>query len=227
METNSNSQIQPDATLPAAEPTAAELKAQLEEIKNQSEGRLRDLQQERAKRQELEARVASATSSVVKPDVTDDELGRVLKPYIEPVAKEAATAKQELEQMRIEKTQNYLQSKTGKSWDAIEADREFQDKMTQVIRKYGVTGNVYDMTVRAYELLQLEDLKTKEAERARAASAAQNATLPSGTGTVSSSSSKKYSAEEFNRMAPSEFGNLSTKGNFRKLPDGSFEYNPR
>lgn len=228
MDQPNNTQIQPEPTPAATGPTVAELQAQMDELKKQSEGRLRDLQQERAKRQELESKVASATSPVVNPVVTDDELGQVLKPYIAPVAREAAEAKKELEQMRLEKTQKYLENKTGKSWDVIEADRDLQDKLTQVIRKYGVTGNVYDMTVRAYELLQLENLQSKETEKARAAAAASAQSLPTGTGNVSSSSAaKKYTAEEFNRISGKEFGSMDKAGSFRKLPDGSFEYTPR
>lgn len=228
MEQNTNTPTQPE--IPAATgPTVAELQAQLEEAKKQSEGRLRDLQQERTKRQELEARAFSPASSPATPDVTEDELGKVLKPYLEPVAKRAANAEKELELIRYEKTQKYLESKTGKSWDAIEADRDFQDKLTQVVRKYGLTGNVYDMTVRAYDLMELESLKSKEVERVRAASAAQSQTIPSGTGSGSSNSSgaKKYTAEEFNKLPPLEFGKLSDVGGFRKLPDGTFEYTPR
>lgn len=227
MENNSNTPTQPVATPAVTGPSVTELQAQMEELKKQSEGRLRDLQQERAKRQELETKLTSPAPSSVNTDVTDDELGKVLKPYIEPVAKEAAAAKQELEHMRLEKAQNYLTAKMGKTWDAIETDRDFQDKMTQVIRKYGVTGNVYDMTVRAYELLQLEGVRTKEEERTRAAAAAHTASLPTGTGAVTTSTAKKYTAEEFDRLPAKEFGALSTKGDFRKLPDGSFEYSSR
>lgn len=217
---DSNSQPQPEAAPVVAGPSATELQAQLDEIKKQSEGRLRDLQQERAKRQEYEARLASAASPAENPGVKEDELGQVLKPYIAPIA-------QELEAMRLEKAQNYLVEKTGKQWHEIEADHELQDKLGQVIRKYGVTGNVYDKTTRAYELMQLEALKSKEEERSRVASAAQAQSLPSGMGKPTVSKGKSYTADEFANMSPREFGQMSKSGDFRKLPDGSFEFTPR
>jgi hypothetical protein len=226
---DTNTQPQPDASSPvAAGPSAAELQAQLEEYKKQSEGRLRDLQQERARRQELEARLSSPAPSAAKPDVTEDELAKVLHPYIAPVAKQAAEAQAELETLRVEKAKTYLSEKTGKSWNVIESDHEFQDKMHQIVRKYGVTGNTYERTQRAYELFELENLRTKEVERVRAAQTASAASLPSGTGKpTSSTNAKKYTGEEFNRLPASEFGNMSDKGDFRKLPDGTFEYTPR
>lgn len=227
MENNSNTSTQPETPPAATGPNVAELQAQLEEGKKQREGLLRDLQQERSKRQELETKLTPPAPSAANPDVKDDELGQVLKPYIEPVAKKAAAAEKELENLRLEKAQNFLTGKLGKSWESIEADRDFQDKMTQVIRKYGVTGNVYDMTVRAYELLQLESVRVKEEERARAAAASSTASIPPGTGAVSTTSAKKYTAHEFDKLHPKEFGALSQKGDFRKLPDGSFEYIPR
>lgn len=223
---DTNTQTPPEATPAAAGPTAAELQAQLDEVKKQSEGRLRDLQQERARRQELEAsRTSAAPSADNKTDVTENELDSVLKPHI---AKHVAPLAAELENLRVEKAQNFLASKTGKSWEAIETDTEFQSKMMQVARKYGITGNVYDRTVRAYELLELENLKTKEIEKERASKAAATASLPTGTGRAASpTGGKRYSAEEFHRLPASEFGNLNDNGNFRKLPDGTFEYTPR
>jgi hypothetical protein len=220
-----NSQPQPEATPASAGPSADELKAQLDEMKKQSEGRLRDLQQERAKRQELEARYSSPAPSAAQPDVTEDELAKVLKPHIQ---QHVAPLAAELENLRVEKAQKYLETKTGKNWDAIEADREFQDRLHQVIRKYGVTGNIIERTERAYELLELENLRSKEAERVRAAQAASTQSLPSGTGKAASNASgKRYAANEFDGMSAREFADLSKKGDFRKLPDGSFEYNPR
>lgn len=226
-ELDGNTSTQSNASPVPPGPTVAELQAKLDEAQRQSEGRLRDLQQERAKRQELETHISSA-SSAAKPDVTHDELGQVINPYTAPIAAKADAALKELEQLRLEKTQAYLANKTGKTWDQIEADKSFQDKLNSVIRKYGVSGNVYDMTVRAYELMQLEDLRAKEEERQRAETAGTVASLPTGTGVIApSTSSKKYSADEFNAMSPREFGNLSKSGDFRKLPDGTFEYKSR
>lgn len=226
--TDTNTQTQPPAAPVASGSKEAELQAKVAELEKAREGLIRDVQHERARRQELETHIQNPPAPpAAQPGVTDDELGKVLKPYIAPVAKEAAEAKQELQALRLEKAQSYLEKATGKSWAQIEADHDFQSRMNQVIKKYGVTGNVYDMTVRAHELMKLEDLKAKEEDRARAASVAQVQSLPSGTGSVSTSSTKKYSADEFNRLNPLEFGNLADTGDFRKLPDGTFEYTPR
>jgi hypothetical protein len=223
MEANdTNAQAQPTPAPVAAGPTAAELQAQLDEIKKQSEGRLRDLQNERAKRQELEAQINIPASPAANSGVTDDELGRVLKPYIEPLHKKTA----ELEaRYADEKALNYLSTKTGKSVEAVLSDTTLQDKLMGTARKWGLTGDSFTVSKRAYELMELEDLRQKEADRARSASAASATTLPTGTGPVSTGRTvKKYSAAEFDVMSPREFGELSNSGDFRKLPDGTFEH---
>jgi hypothetical protein len=221
-----NTQSQPTETPAATGPNVAEIQAELERVRKESEGRLRDLQAERNKRQEYEQRLNSPAPSAVKPD--EDELGTVLKPYIAPIKRQAEEAVKELETMRHEKAQNYLTSKTGKAWEELNGDTVFQDRMAGVVRKYGITGNIFDMTVRAYELMQLEDLKAKEVERVRLAQASQTASLPSGTGSVApATASKKYTAAEFSALPAREFAALEKSGDWRKLPDGSFEHLPR
>jgi hypothetical protein len=217
-----NTQAQPVPPVSAG-PSADELRVELERVRKESEGRLRDLQAERAEKQELKARLTTPAPSAVK----QDELGEVLQPYIAPVAKAAREAQQELDGIRLEKAQSYLASKTGKSWEELQADTVFQDRLNSVVRKYGLSGNVYDIATKGYELMQLEDLKNKEVERARAANTANVGSLPSGTGVVSAVTSKKYTSDEFDAMSPSDFGRLEKSGNFRRLDDGSFEYIPR
>lgn len=227
MAQDENTQTQPAPGTPAATgPTVAELQAQLDEIKKQSEGRLRDLQSERARRQELEQRIPStpAPSAAQTTDENVDELGKVLTPYTAPIVKKVAIVEQELEALRYEKTQNFLVQKTGKTWDQIEADKDLQSRLIEVSRKYGVGGNIYDRTVRAYELMELENIRAKEVERNRAAAAATTSSLPTGSPAPTTSSAKEYTAEEFKRMPVSEFDRLSLEGGFRKTADGKFVY---
>lgn len=225
---NSNAQT-PEVPTPAtpAGPSLEEIQAKVTELEKAREGLIRDVQQERAKRQELEARLSQPpASSPAQPDVNQDELAKVLNPYLAPVVKQVEAANKELETLRLEKAQSYLSTKMGKTWDQIETDTAFQDKLLSVVRKYGVSGNIYDRTVRAYELLQLEDLKAKEADRIRAAQAASVQSLPSGAPPASSSAAREYSAEEFNRMGANDFDLLSSKGSFRKDASGKFVYTP-
>lgn len=233
MDENSNPQA--NAAPPVATgPTVAELQAQLEEIKKQSEGRLRDLQQERDKRQELQqAQLAAASPAVTPaPGVTDDELGKVLKPYIEPTLKAVAEMQKERAAEKAQQEENqalsYLASQTKTTVEEVLKNKDLQDKLIGVARKWNLVGDSYTVSKRAYELMELENLKTKEDERVRNASAARSASLPTGTGSsVSTSSAKQYSAEEFNKLPAKLFGDMADKGHFRKLPDGSFDYTPR
>lgn len=223
---NGNTQTPPAPPAPPAGPSLEDLQAQKAELEKSREGLLRDLQEERRKRQELESRASSSASSAGKEDVTQDELGKVLDPYIRPLKQNVEAANKELEMLRLEKAQTFLANQLGKKWEDIEADRDFQSKMIQVANKYGVSGNIYDRTVRAYELVQLEDLRAKEAERARAAKAQAAASMPVGAPAAPVSSGKEYSLTEFDRMSPSEFDALSSKGDFKKI-DNKIVYVPR
>jgi predicted DNA-binding protein (UPF0251 family) len=223
---NGNTQTPAAPPAPLAGPTVEELQAKAVELEKSREGLLRDLQEERRRRQELESRATPPAPSAAKEDVSQDELGKVLEPYIKPLKNQVDVAHKELESLRVEKAQNFLSGKTGKKWADIEADKGFQEKMFQVVNKYGVSGNVYDKTVRAFELMELEDLRTKDAERSRQAEAARAGSLPSGSPAAPVTNGKEYSADEFDRMDTSEFDALSSKGNFRKV-DGKFVYTPR
>lgn len=218
-----NPQTPPAATPPTSTGISVEeLQAEREELRKQREGLLRDLQREREKRQELEARQSSPAPSAANPDVTD-ELGKVITPYVAPALKEIQSLKDELAN---EKALNYLSTKTGKSVEAILEDKDLQTRLVSTARKWGLAGNSYEVSKRALELMELEDMKHQEAERKRAASTSQNQTLPSGAPPAPVSSGREYSADEFNRMAPAEFDALSAKGSFRKV-DGKFVYSPR
>lgn len=222
---NANTQTQsvPDA----AGINAVELQAELERVKKESEGRLRDLQAERSKRQELELRNQPPASSTENTtDVNQDELGKVLNPYIAPVVKKTEEIAQNYYH---DKAKDHLVNKTGKTWDDLQADISFQNRMVQTVRKWGLQGNTYDVTVKAYELMQLEDLKVREADRARASNAANNASLPNGTAPAPVGTGREYTSDEFNGMSKrvgGEYDVLSQKGTFRKVGD-KFVYTPR
>jgi hypothetical protein len=234
-EVSSNSQATPEvATPPAAGNQAADLATRVAELERQSEGRLRDLQEERRKRQELEQRIAPAPAPSAVPhaeeDVVQDEVAKVLNPYLAPVRKQAAEAFK-MQQQLLAKYQEdaafaYLAEKTGKSRKQLEADTEFQQRLTKTAQNWGFVGNIDEVARRAYEAMELEDFRAKQMESTRAAQAAAQASLPAGDPPASVSKGREYSATEFDRMSASEFEALSTKGSFRKI-DGKFVYTPR
>lgn len=232
----SNTQATPEvAPPPAAGNQAADLAARVAELERQSEGRLRDLQEERRKRQELEQRVSSVPASPavlpaeqgVEPQ---DEVAKVLNPYLAPIRKQAEEAlkiQRQLEaQQREEAAIRFLSEKTGKTKAQILADTAFQDKLQKISQKYGFVGNVDDVVKRTYEVMELEDFRAQQTEKARSAQAASQASLPAGAPPASVSTSKEFSADEFNRMSSGEFDKLSKSGDFRKV-DGKFVYTPR
>lgn len=230
MSENSNAQIQPETppTPPASTgPTVDELKAELEKIKAESErtreGLIRDLQKERATRQEYEARISSPAPSPVSQQDVNDELAKVLNPYIAPL-------KQQLEALQAksaeDKALEYLSGKTGKKPADILSDTALQEKLVATAKKWQLVGSVDSITQRAYELMELEDMKVKEVERARASQVAQNASLPSGAPPAPATATREYSVDDFNRMNTREFDALSSKGDFRKVGD-KFVYTPR
>jgi hypothetical protein len=230
---NGSAQVQPPVETPAATgPNVAELQAKLAELERQSEGRLRDLQAERTKRQELEQRVnvAPASSTGAQPDVKDDELFNVVAPVIDkhPLVRQLLADREASIQ---EKAKLFLETKTGKKFDDLQNDVTFQDKLTQSVRKYGMGKDLYDTTVRAYENMkrdeELEQYRAEKAEAARLKAASSQGTLPTGNPPAPVQHGKAYSADEFNGMAPREFDRLSREGSFRKASDGTFVYTPR
>jgi hypothetical protein len=221
---NGNTQT-PPAVPPSAGPTVEELQAKLAEYEKAKEGLIRDVQQERAKRQELEQRIAPpAPSPGTEPDVNNDELGRVLKPYLDPVKKEAS---QIVTEYYRDKALDHLSAKTGKSRDQIMADMSFQDRLVATARKWNLRGNDYEVATRAYELMELEEMKAKEVERQRNVNAGSQSNLSIGTPPAPSAVKKEYSAEEFDTMPLHEFDRLSKAGDFKKTPAGSFVYTSR
>lgn len=229
LDESTNAQAAPVAPpVPPAGMSVEEMQAKLADLEKARDGLIRDVQQERMKRQELEQRmVQPSASSAVKPH-EQDELGTVLNPYIGPVAKRVEAVSNELESLRLEKAQNYLVSKTGKSWDQIETDTVFQDKLLSTARKYGLDPrlNIYERTTRAYELLQLEELRAKEADKARAAAAAANANVPTTIPSSSASGKKEYDANEFSQMSHQEYDKLVAQGRFTKTAEGKFVFIP-
>lgn len=220
----------PDATpVPPAGPSVEELQAKIAELERAREGILRDKQREVEKRQELEARLSSPAPSPANQDVTD-ELGKVLDPYNRPIKQKAEEAfkiaKAMQTELEMERAKTVLSTKTGKRWEELEADKAFTEKMVSIATRYQLAGPADSVAKRAYEIYELEELKAKEADRVRAANAARNASIPSGSAPVLTTSQKVYSAEEFERLPAREFASLSKDGDFKKV-DGKFVYSPR
>lgn len=232
METpNENTQATPEATTPPSTGTNVDVDARVAELERRSEGLLRDLQDERRKRQELEQRMQPApVSSTVQPDVAQDEVAKVLNPYIAPIKQQAEQA-YKLQQQMLEKYQEdsayaFLAEKTGKSRKQIENDTEFQQRLIKTAKKWGFVGTVDEVTKKAYEAMELEEFRTQQSEKARSAQAASQQSLPAGAPPAPVTQGKAYDLAEFNRMPPSEFKALSSKGDFKKVDD-RIVYTPR
>lgn len=227
MEQDTNTQTASDATPPtAAGPTSAELQAKIAELEKQSEGRLRDLQSERVKRQELEARSAPVQAPSAQNDVTQDELGKVLNPYFAPVMERVKKAEAFVANTYKDKAIDHLASKTGKSKDAVVNDKDLDDKLTGIVRRYALQGNVYDVTVRAVEIMELENLRDVETERKRVASASSSQSLPTGTHQPTVSSGKDYSKDDFNALPMHEYEKLANSGTFHEDKAGNIVFTP-
>lgn len=206
--------------------TIEDIEARLAESEKRSEGLKRDLQQERRKRQELEQLVRQPdSSSGTKSDVNTDELGQVLNPYIDPLKKKVEASEAFAQQYIRDKTLEHLSQKTGKSVDSVLKDTAMQDRLISIARRFNLVGNDYEVAQRAYEIMELEDLRLKEVDRKRQSQASANDSLPGGVPPASTTSSKTYSAEDFERMSPREYGELSKTGDFRKV-NGNFVYTP-
>lgn len=216
---------------PAAGADVAALQARLAELEKQSEGRLRDLQSERAKRQELEAKLtppAPVSSTDKETDVAQDELGKVLTPYIAPVMARVKQAEAFVANTYRDKALEHLAAKTGKSKEAVLSDKELDDKLSSIVKRYGFTGNVYDVTVRAVQIMELENLQAQEAERKRTANANVNSSLPTGTNNAPvSMGSKEYSEEDWAAMPLHEYEKLASAGDFTPGKDGKIVFTPR
>lgn len=212
----------------ATGPSVAELQAQMESLKKESEGRLRDLQSERTKRQELESRLnssAPASSADPQSDVTQDELGKVLKPYIAPLEQRVRVAEAVAAQSIADKAFAHLSAKTGKTKQQILDDKALQGRLDDIVRRYGFSGDLHSLTVKAYDIMELEDLKTQEAERRRAAEANANASVPAGNPAPPVPSSKEWSSSDWATMPLHEYEQYASKGSFREK-DGKIVFVP-
>lgn len=226
MSDNSNTQTQPVPPVSTG-PTVEELQAQLEAAKKESEGRLRDLQSERIRRQEVEAKLPPPPAPDAPSDVTQDELGKVLNPYIAPVAKMAAESAKFAAQYHQDKAIDFLAQKTGHSREAILADKDLQDKLVATARKWGFSGNVYDITVRAHEAMELENLKVKEAERVRTANANATSGMPSGAPPTPPANAREYSQADWASLPLHEYDLLAQNGSFKQNEAGKIVYTPK
>lgn len=211
----------------AAGPSAAELQAQIDTLKKESEGRLRDLQSERTKRQELEARLTPPTVAPVESEVPQDELGKVLKPYIEPLAKRVKLAEDIAARTLEDKAMDHLVAKTGKTKQQLLEDRDFQNNLVNISKRYGFGGNIYDVTVKSYEIMELEKLRASEAERRRAAEANANASVPAGAPVPPAASVKEWDQESWSEMPLHEYEKYASTGTFHQSKDGKIVFTPK
>lgn len=227
MSDNSNVQVQPPVPPVSTGPNVDELQARIAELERQSEGRLREIQNERAKRQELEQRFSVAEPSPApQADVNNDEVAKLLSPYIAPIKKEAEVLKSKLAMYERDKALEFLSSKTGKSKSEIENDTKLQERLSGIANKWQIQGDLIQATQRAYELMELEDLRAKQNEATRQQQVASVASMPAMTPPASPAAAREYSVEDFNRIPSSEFDAMSQKGSFRKV-DGKIVFTPK
>jgi hypothetical protein len=226
-EENSNAQVQPPVPPAATGHNVDELQARIAELERQSEGRLREIQNERAKRQELEQRYVVAESSTAQQaDANNDELAKVLSPYIAPIKKEAEVLKSKLMQYERDKALAFLSEKLGKSKNDIENVTKLQERLSGIAQKWQVQGDLVQATQRAYELMELEDLRAKQIDASRQQQVASVASMPAMTAPASPAAAREYSVEDFNRMSSSEFDAMTQKGSFRKV-DNKIVFTPQ
>ncbi len=225
---NGNNQAQEVAPPPAAAgPTPAELQAKIAELEKQSEGRLRDLQNERNKRQELEAKLTPpAPAPSAQNDVEQDELGKVLKPYLAPIEERARKAEAFVAKTVREQALELLAARTGKSKEAVMNDAELDRKLTAIEKRYAITGNLLEKTERVLDIMDLEDLKAREVERKRVSDASGNSSLPSGNAAPVSAAAREYSEADFSALPSHEYEKLASSGSFKAGKDGKIVFTP-
>lgn len=223
---NSNSQPAPIATPPSSGPTVEELSAKVAELERQNEGRLRDLQSERVKRHELEAKL-NPTQPPATPqgDPVQDELGKVLRPFIAPLEKRVQVAEAIAARTLEDKAMDFLSAKTGKSRQQILDDKTLQERLQSIAGRYGFAGNVYDVTVKAHEIMDLENLRVTEAERRRVADTNANASVPAGNAPAPVVGSKEWGQEDWSDMPLHEYEQYASKGTFHEK-DGKIVFTP-
>lgn len=226
----SNAQVQTPETPAATGPNVAELQARLAELERSAEGRLRDLQAERQKRQELEQRLSTPVSPAVNTGVEDDQVFNVVAPAIEKHPK-FRNMEAQLNRMVQDKARQYLESKTGKSWSDLEKDMSFQDKLNAATMKYGQGQDLYETAVRAYENMkrdeELETYRAKEVERQRAISAANSGSLPVGAPPASVQGAREWTVADWNtQVSKYEYGELASKGDIT-VKDGKVIFTPK
>jgi len=222
---NSNAQVAPIAEPPvAAGPTAVELQAKIAELERQSEGRLRDLQQERQKRQEYESRMSAPVAQPAPEQ--DSALREVVDPFVAPVRKQAEEAMRYVNEMKEKDAWNSFALRASRPVAELREDKALQDRLLATAMKYGITGTLEQQLLRTYELVELEDLRTKDTERKRDATIAKSQPLGGGT-TPAPASSRSYSAQEFKVMSSAEYDKLSRIGGFKKDANGQFVYTPQ
>lgn len=227
MDQSTNTQAQQNAAPTSTGPTIEELQAKLAETERAKEGLIREAQEQRAKRHELEQRLAQPASPPAQESGADGELRNVLSPVLSPIEKKVDQAHAYIQTMERERTINYLAAQTGRKPEEILADTAFQDKLAAIANRWELQGDMFSVAKKALELTRLEDLQKAEHERNRSSVVASQQTLSGGIAPAPAASAKVFSADQFSQMSSREFDQMSRSGDFRKNSDGTFSYSPR
>jgi hypothetical protein len=219
-EENSNSQVQPSDSPVATGPTVAELQARVAELETAKQGLIRDRQREAEKRQELEARlsipptVSSPVPVQQQSDVNNAELANLISPVVAPMIA-AQTAAFEAKQ--------YLASKAGKTWAELANDRDFQSKLESTINKYGISGDYYNVAVKAYEAMkrdeELDTYRKREADQRANSNAVNSTSLPAGAPPEPAKSAIEVDMETWKREGARLWNEHNHKSSIRKVGD--------
>lgn len=230
MESNELTQTPPAAPVPPAGKTVEQLQAEMDSLKRESDGRLRDLQNERSKRQELEAKLTPVVPTVEALEGPQDELGKLITPYIaaqvKPLQAKLKVAEDLAARTLEDKAMEHLVSKSGKSKQQIMEDRAFQDSLVGIAKRYGFTGNTYDVTVKAYEIMELEKVRAEMTESRRVTDAAANSSIPAGTPPPPVANAKEWDESTWSEMPLHEYEQYASKGSFHQSKDGKIVFTP-
>lgn len=181
----------------------AKVNARLEELERANKGLLRDLQSEREKRQQLEARPNPVP--VGNPVGGPDPVADVLKPYVAPLEAEIQKLKDERE---VGKALKFIAKQEKLDEDDVIQSAVFKD-LVEVAKKHNLRGmSPLDEAKAAYQLLNAERQAKATAEKA--AEAARNTSISSNSSVVSgqpvyNSGPRSFTRAEISAMSLDEY----------------------
>jgi hypothetical protein len=210
-------------------PQGPSVEDRLAELERANKGLIGELQKEREKRHTLEAQITSTATT--QPDANPqvqpgqavvDEVGRVVNPYVEPVAKSVSAL-----ELKFEKEQaiNVLAEKSGKRAFEIRNDTDFLKQLDDVTNKYSIGGSLSQRANAAYDIWKMQQGQQQNNEATRTEVVSQQSPLQQGTQPVSGSGAFVMSSEEFTKMDPKRYTEYESKGSFRKDGD-KFVFTP-